>query len=113
MYVITHIYNGIPYAIEIYNKGVYMKTFALEQEPIDYQISIHLNNMFNTYSKEEVMFTYWEIQRDNKIFSKQYINIRPENQFDRMVYVIYALSNHYTAKRINKCLTELFQIKVA
>lgn len=80
--------------------------FALSKEPLDYQVSVHINNMFNTYSRFEVMSCYDFIRESD--FEIGYENFRPDGVTDRIAYALYNMIMHYGWKKMDLVLTELF-----
>jgi len=84
--------------------------FALEKEPFDYQVSLHLNNMFDTYSKSIVLIAYDYIRDPKCDYTFVYDTMRPSDDNEKMHVALYNLTRHYGFDKIDCVLSELFSI---
>lgn len=82
--------------------------FALSNEPIDYQISVHINNLFNTYGRFHVLTSYDFIKSDPKSYKVIYEDLKPSNDYDKMNVAIFNLLSYYGMISFDLALTELF-----
>ena len=83
-----------------------MSVFKLELEPLDFQVSVHINNLFNTYPRFQVMSTYDFLKESQ--FKFIFDEMRPSNDMDRMSYNLYGMVKHYGISRMDAAFTELF-----
>lgn len=85
-------------------------TFALSNEPIDLQLSVHINNLFETYPRFVVLSAYDFLKESQ--FELIYEEMRPISDTDKMSYAMFNLIHHYGWKKIDTVLTELFNENV-
>jgi hypothetical protein len=95
------------------NKMNDTNVFALDREPIDLQVSIHINNLFNTYPKFQVLSCYDYIRDSKNDYGFLYDVMKPLSDNEKMHIAMYNLMTWYGQAKLDQVLTELFQVKVA
>lgn len=80
--------------------------FALSHEPLDYQVSVHISNMFSVYPRFQVMSAYDFLKESQ--FSLIFDEMRPSSDTDRMSYNLYSMVKHYGFIRMDAAFSELF-----
>lgn len=85
--------------------------FELMNEPLEYQISLHLNNLFATYGRGLVMIQFDYVTDPNTDYNFIHNELRPDGDRERMTCAVHQLVSYYGQSRMCTVLTELFGIK--
>lgn len=85
--------------------------FELVNEPLEYQISLHLNNLFETHGRGLVMIQFDYVTDTKTDYNFVHNELRPDGDSERMTCAVHQLVSYYGQSRMRKVLTELFDIK--
>lgn len=80
-------------------------TFKLSHEPIDLQVSTHINNMFNTYKRYQVMESYDFIR--SKLFKVIY-NTENTTLLKKLDVALFNMLCYYGESKMNETFEVLF-----